>query len=45
MKLQGEGGGEGELVKYMSYVMFIQADGDFYHNNWFLTNQAVTDSA
>ena len=41
MKLQGEGGCEGELVKYMSYVMFIQADGGFYHNNRFLKNQAV----
>ena len=36
MKLQGEGGCEGEFMKYMSYVIFIQADGGFYHNNWFL---------
>ena len=41
MKLQGEGGREGELMNYMSCVMFIQADGGFYHNNRFLTNMAV----
>ena len=29
MKLQGEGGCEGEFMKYMSYVMFIQAYGCF----------------
>ena len=33
IKLQGEGGCEGEFMKYMSYVMFIQADGGFYQNN------------
>ena len=41
MKSQGEGGREGEFMEYMSYVMFIQADGGFYHNNSFLTNQGV----
>ena len=41
MKLQGEGVCEGEFMKYMSYVMFIQADGGFYHNNSFLKNQGV----
>ena len=41
IKLQGEGGCEGAFMKYVSYVMFIQADGGFYHNNRFLKNQAL----